>query len=42
MNTDYTLTGEEPARVEKEVEHITEIITTYPHESVNKTKENQQ
>jgi hypothetical protein len=40
MNTDYTLTGEEPARVEKEVEHITEIITTYPHEAVNKTEEN--
>lgn len=40
MNTNYTLLEEEPARVEKEVEHVTEIITTYPHEAVNKTEEN--
>lgn len=39
-NTDYTLTKEEPARVEKEVERVTESITMHIHESVNKTEEN--
>lgn len=40
MNTNYILTEEETAKVEREVEHVTEIITTYPHEAVNKTEEN--